>query len=934
MKRPILSGLITAFLLSPCIAFSKEPIAAKYGFIENKGQLVDQAGNDNPEARYLLHTPALNVQLRQAGFSYDAYTLAGSGSYQYHRVDVLFDGANPNARIIAEAAYPGYLNYYLNGRAVTGVHHYNKVTYQNLYNGIDLEFVTGGNGKDVEYNFIVHPGADASVIKMRYVGANDLALRNGKLDIKLAHGLVTESIPASYIADTRVPVAVQYAQASGNIFGYSIGAYDKSKTLIIDPTPDVAWSVNYGGSGDDEGKQITTHGNNIFIAGNTKSSTNIATTGAHQTTISTGTDAFIAAMDNQHVTQWGTYYGGAGEDFAYSIVADKNGNLIVGGQTSSSTGFTSSTAHQTTLGGTSDAFVLVLNGSGQRQWCTYYGDMNDETGYGVSVDGSNNIYLTGITNSPIGLGTTGVQQEMFSGGLTDGFLVKFNSTGSLQWGTYVGDMDNDHALSVAADGAGNVYVAGVTYNPQMNSLVTTGSHQEAYGGDTTDYFITKYDGTDGTIIWGTYYGGMAGEVLEHGKKLAVDASNNLYFVGATYSSDTIATAGAFQATQSGTSKDGFIAKFNSNGVRQWGTYFGAGSDDGVTGITVGASGSIYTIGNTNGTSGLASVNAYQNASGGGDDVYVAKFDGTGARVWSTYLGGTGKETGYGITTDASERVYVAGTTTPTGPTANANAFITRLKACISVTITNTSTITDAGCFGDSKGVIDINATGGQPPYSYRINTGGGFKATDTFTNLPAGAYVVEIMDDNGCVATSEDTVRSLPEIQQPVISGSTTAGAFTKHEYTETANSPVGSYTYAWGATPGVGIATQKAAPDVNKAEVLWGNILPAEVWVVVSSGPGCSDTGRLAANIIASSVDDVTGETNMSVYPNPATEYVTVKLQALPANERYLMLYDNAGKLVRKQEVRKEQKLFVGDLPAGVYHLQIGNVARQITKY
>ena len=187
------------------------------GFAENKGQLYDQTGRPNPQVKYLLNMPGLNVQLRTSGFSYDAWVEQHPSSSvneklqrKVHRVDIELEGSNPNAVLAAEEPIAGSTTNVVNRQGVfSNIQEYGKVTYKEIYPGIDLEFVARkGTDKPVEYNFIIHPGADASRIKMKYSNGSDVTLKNGIIEMQLAFGMLKEKIPLSYTQQDGQSLAV------------------------------------------------------------------------------------------------------------------------------------------------------------------------------------------------------------------------------------------------------------------------------------------------------------------------------------------------------------------------------------------------------------------------------------------------------------------------------------------------------------------------------------------------------------------------------------------------------------------------------------------------------------------------------------------------------------------------------------------------------
>lgn len=222
------------------------------GFIENKGQIMDQNSNPVPDLKFLLNLDnGMNVQLKSNSFSYDTYIVERVENntdnedvqlvnYKYHRVDVELVGAKSNPQIITEKPSDLYYNYYNSVTPETGAtfaRFYQKITYKNIYPGIDLEFnLNNINGKSVEYNFIVNPGANPNQIKLKYSGADKTELVDNKIDIKVLNGNFTESISASWLKETKEAVNVQYLKIAENTYSFDIPNYQITKTLVIDPT--------------------------------------------------------------------------------------------------------------------------------------------------------------------------------------------------------------------------------------------------------------------------------------------------------------------------------------------------------------------------------------------------------------------------------------------------------------------------------------------------------------------------------------------------------------------------------------------------------------------------------------------------------------------------------------------------------------------------
>lgn len=649
-------------------------------FTENVGQIVDQHSKPNASVLYNFSMSGLNVSLKKTGFSYDAWTkekvgkIVNSGKkhqpkayglpdkfeYNFHRVDIEFIGANPNCEIKTSGISDAYLNYYTTAVGTDGkrANQFEKVTYYNLYPGIDLEFLAQPSAsKPVEYNFIIHPGADMSLIKIKYTGANSANLIDGKIILNLNFGNLTEEIPASWILSTNEKVDIRYnvLQTTENSTTIGlIGNYNTQETLIVDPLPELSWATYFGGADDEQSFGLTSDANgNIYLSGTTNSTSSIATTGAHQTKVAGQSDAFLAKFNSAGVRQWATYYGGADYEQGFGCKIDVSGNIMFSGQTESTSGMATTGTHQTTFAGNYDAFLAKFNSSGVLQWGTYYGGADYEDCYQVEVDGNGNSYITGSTESSTGIASSGAYQTTF-GGTYDAYLAKFNSNGVLQWATYFGSSDDDDGYGISLDKKGNIAIGG--YTNSTSGIATSGAHQTSIGGS-YDAFLAQFNGK-GNLQWATYYGGKSDEDIF---SCMTDSNNNICFIGSTESTSGIASSGAYQTTLGGAS-DAMCAVFNSSGARQWGSYFGGAGPEIGLGIYVNKANSIFITGYTQSDKGIATTGAYKTKYSDAEDVYLAKFSNKGTIQYATYYGDSLTDIGANVHVDNSNSIYVTGIT--------------------------------------------------------------------------------------------------------------------------------------------------------------------------------------------------------------------------------------------------------------------------------
>jgi hypothetical protein len=321
-------------------------------------------------------------------------------------------------------------------------------------------------------------------------------------------------------------------------------------------------------------------------------------------------------------------------------------------------------------------------------YSTYLGGSGDDFGYGIAVDAVGNAYVTGTTTSTNFPTTAGAFQTA-SGGRADAFVTKLNPTGSapLVYSTYLGGSGDDGGRGgIAVDALGNAYVTGFTNS--TNFPTTVGAFQTTYGGGFGDAFVTKLNPTGAALVYSTYLGGSDDD---EGLGIAVDALGNAYVTGVTFSTNFPTTAGAFQ-TASGGSVDAFVTKLNPTGSAPlvYSTYLGgSGLDEGL-GIAVDALGNAYVTGDTTSTNFPTTVGAFQTTYGGGfRDAFVTKLNPTGSAplVYSTYLGGSGGDIGWGVAVDAAGNAYVTGNTTSTNFPTTAGAFQTASGGSVDAFVT-------------------------------------------------------------------------------------------------------------------------------------------------------------------------------------------------------------------------------------------------------
>lgn len=350
--------------------------------------------------------------------------------------------------------------------------------------------------------------------------------------------------------------------------------------------------------------------------------------------------------------EWGSYYGGFGLEAGRGVATDLGAaNVYLSGSTSSPTSIATTGAHQVSFSGNFDAFLVKMNSAGVRQWGTYLGGSGDDRATGVCVTNVG-IAISGYSNGGDGIASAWAPQYFNAGG-TDGFIAQFDINGARQWSTFFGTSGDDTATDVANDATGNLYMCGRTNS--TTGMGSAGSYQPNSGGG-DDAFLIKYNSSGGSL-WATYFGGSGDDMAS---SVHVDGFDNVYMGGQTGSLGGIATSGAHQTSLSGTT-DAFAAKFASDGVIQWATYFGGTGDETGT-ITTDNAGNVALAGKTTTDTMLATDSAWKMRAFG-TDAYVTRFSKDGVRQWSTYFGGNDSaDAALAVTSDAQGNVYIGGVT--------------------------------------------------------------------------------------------------------------------------------------------------------------------------------------------------------------------------------------------------------------------------------
>jgi len=612
-----------------------------------------------------------------------------------YAVKLDFVGANADVRPSGEEKTGAVISYF-KGKPEewkAGLPTYSRIVYKNLWPGIDVAYY--GTVDKMKYEFVVYPGSDPSLIRLAYRGVNAVGVNGeGRLEVRTPAGGFADDRPVGYqeIDGKRIDVALSYlleaqivkelgpggeeAVAKSFIYGFDVGAYDRTKPLVLDPAV-LVYCGYIGGSSHDWGQSIAVDGSgNAYVAGYTYSTQDsfpvkVGPDLTHNSILEWA-DAFVAKVNASGTALvYCGYIGGSSGDEGKGIAVDGSGNAYITGRTWS---------FQNTFpviggpdliynGGDYDAFVAKVNASGTALvYCGYIGGLGDDEGYGIAVDGSGNAYVTGYTlSTEATFPVIGGPDLWYNGNLNrDAFVAKVNSIGTtLLYCGYIGGSGHDWGYGIAVDGSGNAYVAGDTQSTQATFPVIGGPDLTHNG--SSDAFVAKVNASGTALVYCGYIGGSG---WDRGNSIAVDGSGNAYVTGDTGSAQaTFPVIGGPDLTYNGY-YDAFVAKVNASGTALvYCGYIGGSDDDYSYGIAVDGTGNAYVTGGTDSTEEdvfpvIGGPDLTHN--GGYSDAFVAKVNASGTGlVYCGYIGGLGPDVGRGIAVDGTGNAYVTGDTEST-----------------------------------------------------------------------------------------------------------------------------------------------------------------------------------------------------------------------------------------------------------------------------
>ena len=551
----------------------------------------------------------------------------------------------------------------------TNIPTYNMVNLGEIYEGIELKLQA--YGKNIEKLFHVKAGANPEHIRVKIDGAKHLAV-NGRseLEVTTELGNVTFTKPVAYQEENGEKKFIEIAyEVQNDVYGFNVGAYDRTKGLVIDP---LLASTFIGGSGNDYGHAITLDANgNVYITGYTLSSNFPTTPGAYDTSYNGDQEVFVSKLDSDLTTlSASSYLGGSVRDGCQAITLDDSGNVYLAGWTNSADFPTTPNAYDTSYNSgvmyEGDAFISKLDNNLTTLLASTFigGSDADEPASGVAIAENGDIFITGKTWSDDYPTTPGAYDETHND-RWDVYISRLDSDlTTLIASTLLGGSINDRDPIMTIDRSGNIYVTGETWSSDFPTTPDAFDTTFNGGPNTLDVYVSKLNDSLTTLVASTFLGSSSDDI---GLAVNTDETGDVYVSGWA-SSGFPTTPGAYDTVMDG-GKDTFISRLDSNlTTLVASTFLGGGSNDWGQHMILDGNGNVYVTGYTFSTDFPTTPNAFDTSYNGGyGDVFVSKLDSNLTTLTaSTYLGGSEVpgvgEQSHCLSIDENGNVYVVGMT--------------------------------------------------------------------------------------------------------------------------------------------------------------------------------------------------------------------------------------------------------------------------------
>ncbi len=850
--------------------YNSETPASSFSYYTNKGQLINTNDSLIPEIKYYTTniSPAYYFKDNSCSFVFAHVDAIDSTSDTLHRIDLSFEKANSTAKTYPMEETRDYLNYFLPQcpDGITKVHGNKRLVTTGLYSNIDLMYSSNQNG--IKMYFIIKSGGSPTNLQLLFAGASSFNIdgTTNALTINSSVGNITFDRPTAYqLTSSNTIVPITGWQCAWQTNG-SDSAY-KFYTDAYDNTKTLVIQVDEGNTT----QQLTQNGN----------------------------------------LEWSTYFGGSSHDWCKDVETNSANDVWVLGETFNPD-FPLSPNIQTMTFVDNDCFVIKFNDLALPQWATYFGG-NDWDGVSdMKLDSKENVYVIGSTASTDFPNYTsdGINYPMH--GTQDGYLIVFKNTGNwINCDSYIGGNSWDYPYSIdILDNSGEsnkiIVIGGITYSGSgFPTHDTTNTYYQNDDFESRNAFIMRLDYTYANV-WCSLFGGLGDEAF-------TDVTIN-------YNGDRLVACG--WTTTSDYSTD--ICDVPSDG-----------------GFPI-----------------CTPTNAYTQSFGGGDlDLMIAEFDNSNQLVWSTYFGGNTDDMGT-VEGKLNPRICFVGndlylgTTVPTNISSTFPLHTSTFSSAYNQSLANTS--------NDHNFNVIISRFNNNREQTWCTAFGGGSVG---LTMAGMGLDDICAGPDNTIYVTGyadADYVQTSNLCSVPTTAGEFPICNYSGGNYLEidpgttnidehrqfiaTFNSNdnlIWSTRFGWTShlSEGYGIATSSdklfvvghCKLQTSQEYTLWeldqSHVDPLDYFQSNDYSNSSGTISRFDISEITSSIDKIEFESTMILSPNPASDYIEIRLKNTAAEFEKIFIYDALGSLIAfKEIINKEQiiQINISALPQGFYLLHI----------
>lgn len=605
--------------------------------------------------------------------------------------------------------------------------------------------------------------------------------------------------------------------------------------------PSMVFASQMGGTFNDVGYSVTVDATgNTYVTGRFRGTTDFDPgPGVYNMTANAGSfsDIFVVKFDLNQNLIWAKQWGGAGDDYSYSIQLDQQGNIYTYGFFQYTVDFDPGAGTFNMSASLYDIFISKLDPSGNFIWAKQIAGFGQNMGMAMVMDKAGNIFIAGYTDGATDFDTGPGTMNLTPTGSWDVFVGKYDNSGNLIWAELMGGNGNDECYSIALDTSANIYITGwftgtSDYDPGPSTfnLVSTGP---------TDVYITKLD-SSGNFMWAKSMGGTG---PAEGNCVIADDSGNVYFTGEFTGTCDFDPGPGTLNLNAVSAQDFFVGKLNSSGNLVWTNSFGGNNNDVGYSLALDTTGHVF-VGGLQYSDSIdydPSLVLNMQYSLGMQSYFIAKYDNTGALNCAFLIprGVIGKDATSQQLIVRGQKVYItAGFNNNSdfnpcppvymlNPFGGADAFVAcyDFTTC-SCTMQYTTSFNAVQCNGDCSGSASVVVQGGSPPYSYSWSPSGG--NSPTATGLCTGSYTCVVTDNSNATISTTFSITEPPVLAATGNSSNVTCNAMCNGTAQVNVSGGSPGYQYYW--------STQQTTSSIS-------SLCAGNYSVTVTDNNGCTVT-------------------------------------------------------------------------------------------